>query len=330
MKRWIVLFFPFVLAAYEGSVDGKNEIQPWFTGPILATSGNVVTAGHFNVEPYVFAFARTSFYDHSWNPQPIDTLWNVQFKTPFWVGLTSWSDVKVNPVWGWNYRKGRSQWVLGDWSAKVSFQLYRSSLSSKSWTPSIKVSFRETFPTGKYQKLNPDKLGTDGGGSGAWVNTFSLNLSKVYQIYETHFLNFRLNLQYSLPTSVHVKGFNAYGGGIGTNGVVDPEKTFLAIFAFEYALSRNWVIACDFQGVYSSKTTFSGYAGIVPGTSSDVTPSGVPALNESKASIQYSMAPAIEYNWSQNLGLIAGVWLTVAGKNASRFTTGVIALNYYN
>jgi hypothetical protein len=44
---------------------------------------------------------------------------------------------------------------------------------------------------------------------------------------------------------------------------------------------------------------------------------------------QYSLAPAIEYNWNIDLGVISGVWFTFAGKNAEAFASWVTALNYY-
>lgn len=328
---WLCLFFllPLVLGAFEGEIESEQKIKPWFTGPILATSGNIVPAGHIGAQPYFLAIARTAFYDNDWHLQPIDTLWSLQFRTPFWFGLSSFADFKISPVWMWNHRNHQSQWTLGDWSAEIDIQIHQDTLPHKSWLPSIKIGIRETFPTGKYQKLNPNKLGTDGGGRGAYATSFSLNASKIFHFSGFHFLGLRLNFVYSLPTHVHVKGFNNYGGGMGTNGTVSPEKIFLALFAFEYSFNRNWAICCDFEGVFASKVTFSGIPGMVPSQDAAFSPSGVPASNEIKAAIQYSAAPGIEYNWSENLGLLAGVWLTFAGKNSSRFTTGVLSLNYY-
>ncbi len=333
MKKWCLLVsitsLPLLTTAFEGELGSQEEIKPWFTGPILATSGNVVPIGHINFQPYIIAFARTSFYDNHWNSQPIDTLWNLQFRTPGWIGLTQWADLKLSPVWSWNYRDGQAQWTLNDCSAQLSIQLYKDTLPYKNWLPSIKVCLRETFPTGKYQKLNPDKLGTDGGGMGTYATAVSINFSKILSFPGAQFLNLRLNALYSFPTSLHVKGFNAYGGGAGTDGIVDPEKTVILIFAFEYAFTRNWVIACDFQGLYSSKTHFRGKPGMVPRSDSDINPAGIPARSENQAAIQYSATPSIEYNWSENVGVLAGVWLTLGGKNSSHFTTGVITLNYY-
>ena len=44
---------------------------------------------------------------------------------------------------------------------------------------------------------------------------------------------------------------------------------------------------------------------------------------------QLSLAPAIEYNFNENWGVIAGPWFTVAGKNSSAFIVGMLAINIY-
>jgi hypothetical protein len=42
-----------------------------------------------------------------------------------------------------------------------------------------------------------------------------------------------------------------------------------------------------------------------------------------------SLAPAIEYSWSANFGMIAGVWFTAAGRNSTVFANGIVAINVY-
>ncbi len=323
--RWL-WFFPLILFAYQGSTEeGSNP--PWLTGPLIATSGNIVRSGHWNIEPYVYAFAHNSFYNNQWKSQSVDTLWNLHFRVPVWFGLTKWADVRVMPVWNWNYRNGAGCWALGDWNAQLDIQLHKDQLPHLSWWPSIKITIRETFPTGKYQNLNPNKLGTDAGGRGAWMTTLILGMSKILHCYGDHYLNLYFNGLYGIPTNVHVKGFNAYGGGYGANGTVHPERVTQFNVAAEYTLTRNWALACDVVGLWHSKTTFSGTAGLAENP--DENPAALPAVNENQASIQYSLAPAIEYNWSNDLGLIIGSWFTVAGKNSSHFSSAVVALNYY-
>lgn len=332
MRRLLFLLLPIYFYAYEGYEQEKEPIKPWLTGPLLASSGNIVPVGHINFQPYIVATARTSFYNNDWQSDAIDTLWNLQFRTPLWIGLTEWADFKISPVWNWNERNGIQQWTLGDFGLQLDIQLHKDTLPYKNWLPSVKVSIRENFPTGKYQKLNPNKFGTDSNGRGCYTTFFSLNMSKLIYLYDTHFLNLFFDIGYGLPTKVHVKGFNAYGGGYGTDGVVTPERTFFAVFAAEYSLSRHWAVACDVLATVVSSTGFSGYVGMIPGTPTDedIEPMGIPAVNDNQAGIQYTVSPAIEYNWSENLGLIVGAWLSFAGKNSSHFTSGVISLNYYH
>lgn len=329
MYKWLLFLIPVFLVAYEGYEQDVEPIKPWFTGPILASSGNIVPVGHINIEPYFTATARTSFYNNDWESVSIDTLWNLNFYTPIWIGLTEWMDFKIAPSWSWNERNGQSNWTLDDFGAQLDVQIHKDPLPHTSWWPAMKVFIRENFPTGKYQNLDPNEFGTDGTGTGTYATYVGLMASKVWWLYDTHFLNLYFNAIYGFGTDLDVNGFNAYGGGIGTHGTINPGQLFLGIFSFEYSLSRHWVIACDLQGIYASSITFRGHSGMIPGSDSDIAPMGVPSANELQAAIQYSLAPSIEYNWSETLGLLAGSWFTFAGKNSSHFTSGVLALNYY-
>jgi hypothetical protein len=92
------------------------------------------------------------------------------------------------------------------------------------------------------------------------------------------------------------------------------------LFGFEISLSQRWAIANDIQYVHTNKTRFKGRKGATRGVANRV---GRPS------SEQWSLAPAIEYNWSDDYGVIAGVWFTFAGRNTIEFTSGVIAVNIY-
>ena len=179
----------------------------------------------------------------------------------------------------------------------------------------------ETFPTGKYKNSSPNKSLTDLGGKGSYATEIRFLFGRLENIYENHFFRWRVNLNYTFSTNVDVKGIHAYGGGIGTKGTANPGQNFEVDLGLEYNLTRNWALALDLIGTWQDKTRFKGF----PGVSSN----GQIASNTAQSSIQYSIAPAIEYNFSANLGIIGGVWLTVAGKNSPQFYSGVIALNYF-
>ncbi|MES2122546.1 MAG: hypothetical protein V4492_07205, partial [Chlamydiota bacterium] len=79
-------------------------------------------------------------------------------------------------------------------------------------------------------------------------------------------------------------------------------------------------LALDIQYQHNNKTRFSGHKGRTRGVRNVV---GGPS------SEQFSLAPAFEYNFTYNVGLIAGCWFTVAGRNALEFASGVVAINIY-
>jgi hypothetical protein len=103
---------------------------------------------------------------------------------------------------------------------------------------------------------------------------------------------------------------------------VFPGRNLQLDMSFEYSLTRNWALALDLIGYWKDKANFTGN----PGTD---LPLDTRTVIAKSAGIAYSLAPAIEYNWNENLGVIAGAWFTVAGKQTSDFFTFVFAVNYY-
>jgi hypothetical protein len=324
-KRFLPLFIAPAILFAKGEVvpiaPAEEGIAPWFTGPLIAASATVIPGGHINFEPYLFYFNSPYFYDNDWDRERHITLQQVTLAPYLWIGLTKWADLQLLPVVTWRYRDGPSSLSLGDWSAKLEFQLYLSEIPHKNWLPSIKLGIQETFPTGKYRNLNPNKLFTDQTGQGAYTTNFQLDFARFLHFSGHHWMQFRLNLNWAISAPVHVKGLNSYGGGTGANGTVRPGQVGSVDFAVEYALTRNWVLACDFQWTCQGTSEFSGHPG--------VTPAGLPARDRQAASNLYVIAPAIEYNWSQYVGIIAGTQITLAGKNSNQYYSGVVAFNYY-
>nr|NGX30574.1 hypothetical protein [Candidatus Anoxychlamydiales bacterium] len=70
---------------------------------------------------------------------------------------------------------------------------------------------------------------------------------------------------------------------------------------------------------YDNRSTFKGINGTIL---------GFPAPVGTRSKDVLSLAPAIEYNFSQNLSLISGAWFSVRGRNTANFATGIITLTY--
>jgi len=292
-----------------------GEIEaPWFTGPLISPSSTAVPLGHFNLETYFYATANTASYNDHWKADEMNTLWNISFLPQWQIGLTPWMDIQLNPVFFYSFTEGAASWGFSDLQAQFDFQLYKTKNKVTEWNSSLKLAVIEIFPCGKYQNLNPKKLSTDIGGAGSWKSALGLVWGNLFYFGKEHFLSTRCSVQYGYSLPVHVKNLNAYGGGSGTKGTVYPGQTFQFDLAGEYSFTKNWVFAMDIFGTWSAKSRFSGTSAV---------------KNTLNSSFQLSLAPAIEYNWNSQLGIIFGPWFTVAGLNAYQFATGIFALNYY-
>ena len=210
-----------------------------------------------------------------------------------------------------NHTHGASHWVLND----LFFNLERQLLYDKKgkWWPAIKLELSTHFPIGRYQKLASNAKETDIGGTGSWQPAIAIAMSHLYWWGGHFFFTPRINVEYTFPTCVHVKSYNAYGGGRHTRGKVYPGQILSILFGFEISLSQCWAIAGDISYEHINTTRFKGRNG-----------TGLPS------SEQFSLAPAIEYNWSQNYGIIAGAWFSIAGRNHPEFASAVIAINVYH
>lgn len=295
--------------------------DPWFTGPLLAPSAHVVPIGYVNIEPYIFYTVTTGTYDSDWKSFSIPNITVANFQFLFYIGLTEWADLLVLPQASWNSTRGTSSATFGDLQLQLDFQLYENRKDKHA--PAFKFFVRETFPTAKFDQGNRDKFGTDIGGRGAFCTTFGLVLAKLHEFPSCHFLSWRINPFYSLATKVDVSGINFYGGAPNTKGCVTPEMLFGTIFAFEYTITQNLVFAVDLEGVYGTKRSFKGFSGTLPGAPES------PLILNLPDSVAFSIAPALEYNFNSSFGIIAGGWLTFAGKNAPKFYSAVLAINYY-
>jgi hypothetical protein len=334
MKRIFTIFCFFVAASpfwldatkgqywtIEMDASGEPAPLPWFTGPLITPSPRVVPVGFFNLEPYVNYSITSSRFDQDWHavhlPHSLYTL-NPQ-PTGLQIGLTDWMDCQINCQFFWNRLNHRSAVRLGDLSFGLDFQLLRDQ-PHHPW-PAIKLTIRESFPTGKYHRLNPLHLGLDGVGSGSFATLLGITSGRFFPCWGEHYLDLRLGLTYTIPSHVHVRGFNAYGGGYGTDGSVSPGKTLSAVLGLEFNLTRSWALACDLQNIYSERSSFKGKPGILPDQK--------PASVGFRSSDLLAIAPAIEYNWNASVGCIGGLILDLTGRNTGRSTTFLFAVNIF-
>lgn len=293
---------------------GGEESEPWFTGPLLTPSARNVPKGHLLLEPYLVWTTIYGAYQNDWVPKSIPNFYIGTNRNIWKYGLTDWVNLTGSLNCSYQKTQNVSSVVFNDLPLGLDFELYKGKDSDDKPIAFLKLSFSEVFPTGKYQHLNPKKLGTDQGGFGSYVSIVGLTFSKMYKITAYHYFRWRLNGSIAFYTPVNVKGINSYGGDPTTNGKVFPGETITALAGFEYSLTRNWALALDLQATYDRKNTFKGKT-IAP----------VGGVNN----WSYGIAPAVEYNFNADLGLITGAWFSVTGKNSPRFVSAMVALNCF-
>ncbi|MDE3055077.1 MAG: hypothetical protein KGI80_00045 [Verrucomicrobiota bacterium] len=330
-KCRFLLFFPFLAEAISPPPHVEEQVQTWFSGTILSISPYSLTPGQVNIEPFLFTIANTAVYDSHWHKQSIPTLWNNKLEIFAGVGIAPCFDIYIDPTFWWNYCEGSAHWEIGDFPLFLEFQLYRSAPTD--WAPSIKLDLIEVFPTGSYQHFDPKANLTQLSGTGSWQTALWLIAGNLVHLSGIHYMNYRILLSYSIASPVHVSGFNAYGGGFGADARVFPGQSFFVLSSFEWGLTKNWAFALDLFSIWQTRIRYSGFPGtVVPLNSTKyaaLTAAGKSPLAPlgSGSSAQFSMIPALEYNWNANLGMLVASWFTVGGRNAPAFTSGVVAVN---
>lgn len=310
--------YPLLHAAGTPEVPA-GSLSPWLTGSLLAPAGEVVQKGHYSIQSYFQFNTLTGVYDRNWHYTSKPNFFNFTLLTQLIVGVTKWIDFEAILQMQSNSTQGQSSTLFGDLPLSLGFQLLAT--DKFKWFPGIKLALTETFPTGKYQKLNPHKKDTDVSGAGSFATAADLIFYKVYHLTGLHFLSTTASFGYTYYAPVHVRGFNFYEGGPGCAGKVYPGNSWGVDLSFEFTFDKNWAIALD--NVYTSfdKDRFRGSPGITPLLST-------PGVVGRPSSATLSFAPALEYNFNQHWGVIAGAWFSAIGRNSAVFRNAILSFEY--
>lgn len=329
------IFFGSLLAQQQEEIKTPEQIQaelnqaerdfktaqamfiPWYTGPLITGSANNVPEGKWNIQVYLFSTLNHAVYDNDRKSIDVPNIWVLQPLLIVQRGLTSWLDATIGPQGFFRWRKGENAQEFGDFTLSFGLQV----LKQTPYVPSIRVTIGESFPTGRFERLNPKKAGIDASGIGAYATIVGLFFNKIYWQNPLHPVSVRLAATYEIPNhDVRVKNFNAFGGGFGTDGDVSVGQTLNLDLGVEVSLTQKWVFAMDVAYFYSRETTFKGNPGFDA--------FGNPAIVGGPQSDQLSLAPAIEYNVSEQGGFIGGVWFSVTGRNSANFVSLVLSYTW--
>ncbi len=286
------------------SSSRQSMQDAWWTGPLLALSANTLPRGHFLVELYIYdvigphthAFGSRAYIEY---------------------GLIDRLTVGMIPIIGYNKvdnGPSSSGIQVGDVSLLAQYRL--TTFREHWWVPTTAIQIQQSFPTGKY-----DQLGTrpsDGLGAGSYATTLALNSQTFFWLPNGRILRMRFNVAETLPSRVDVEDVSVYGTTNGFRGHAEPGRYLLINAAWEYSMTRQWVLALDGMYEHSGNTTVRG------------TQNGNKMWVDSGSRWAYGFAPAVEYNFSSTVGVIFGARVMVPGHNSSLTVAPVMAINIFH
>lgn len=314
LLRFIAIFF------LNCTFSAFSIAGPWLTGPILAPSGHTIPKGHVNFEFYGLDVRTNGSFNADGQIRHAPMFTTLVANPILSYGLTNKIDIQFIVPYAYAMTRGVHSHRLTDTSATIGLQLLEQKESQ--WKPDLRFAVSEIFPTGRFEYLNPQLAGTDATGLGSYSTQLALNFQLLTELFKTHYLRTRLSLTRLYSSPVNVNGLNSYGGAVDTSGKIATGIENDADLAFEYTLTQNWVAVMEGYVSEGKATRFNGILSIGN--------LGAPNINIGSGDFfEVALAPAIEYNFNANIGLIGGVWFPVKGTNTSNYTTYVLALNAY-
>jgi len=301
------------------SIVRQSLDDAWWTGPMLAPAAATLPRGHFLIEPYLYDVIVQGRYDADGVRRSAVRSSGFGSLTYLLYGLANRLTAGLIAVAGYNTVSGglsSSGIGLGDVTLQAQFRLTQ--FHEGGWTPTTSIAVQETLPTGKYDELG--ERPSDGFGGGAYTTTLALYSQTYFWLPNGRILRTRLNLSQSFSGRANVKDVSVYGTGSGFRGHVWPGRSLFLNAAGEYSLTRKWVLALDVTYRHDGNTRVAGYE------VSTLTPSMVRL--DSGSSDAFGLAPAIEYNWKRNLGVLVGARVILAGRNTAVTITPAVAVNY--
>jgi hypothetical protein len=297
-------------ASPPSSVVRQSLDDAWWTGPMLAPSAATLPPGHFLIEPYLYDVTAA----HS---NGLGSLTYVLY------GLADRVTVGLIPTAGFNVVSdgpSSSGVGLGDVTLQAQYRLRQ--FHAGSWIPTTSVAMQETFPTGKYDRLGDRP--SDGLGSGADTTTLALYSQTYFWLPNGRILRMRFNVSQAFSSNVNVKDVSVYGTAAGFRGHAKPGSSFFVDASWEYSLTRRWVLALDGTYRHDGNTRVTGHNMLDPNSVQNP-----PSIRlDSGSSEAFGFAPAIEYSWKPNLGVLVGARVIAIGHHTATTITPAVAINF--
>lgn len=240
-KKIILIFLLIGLNSVSSSFshDEKEEWSPISLGPITTWTSPLCEKGRLVVQPFLYYNRTRGAFNNEGDEDSLasgDTKWQKQYQLFMQYGLTDKLEVDAQTVYQENYRKQGSNTARSD-GLGDSYLFSRYCLTEeKEWFPHTAALFQLKLPTGKYQKLDASRLGTDSmgatSGGGSYDHGYGLIMTKRLKPFIVH-----ADAIYSFPVENKVDGIKTrYDSYLNYD------------FGGEYILPKGFNLMLEFNG----------------------------------------------------------------------------------
>jgi len=299
--------------------DGRQALDDaWWTGPIIAAGAGTLPQGHFLIEPYVYDAIAYGRYGRNGDRKDIPDAHSYGSLTYLLYGLADRFTVGLIPTFGFNKAPDNESSGIrfGDLTLQAQYRLTQ--FMPGEHVPTTSLVLQYSLPTGKYDRLGDRPA--DGMGSGAPATTVALYSQYYFWLPTGRILRTRLNVSHTFSEDTAVHDVSVYGTPEGFQGRARPGKSYSITSSWEYSVTRNWVLALD---VLYQRDESTKVRGTVRGAASQ----RFDLQQESGSSRRLGIAPAVEFNWNEHVGVIVGARWFLDGRNAAASITPVAAVN---
>ncbi len=317
-NKWLPIVLVTFCVSSAASAHDYNDTtvqDQWFTGSLESPSPAIPKAGILGVEPYLIFQGNNGTYDANWARHSVQhDSSQIQEATLLKYSITDQLSVQAVPVFAftWNGQTTSQGVRIADLPIEFDYRVINQ--NNKTGAPSVTFILGMSFPTGEYERLHS---GLDGLGSGAFTAKEGVLLQSLFDTWDDHPLRLRFwGSVYEPLANAPVHDVSVYGTSQGFQGNALPGISTQAGIGAEYGLNQRWVLALDVVGNYADTAHLSGTDGY-----------GNLVHTNLASSTSLALAPALEYNWSDTLGIIGGVEFSAAGRNSASYIAPQIALN---
>jgi hypothetical protein len=309
----------FLMLAAGASHAASQETEAYFTGPLLTSNAVTLPASNWLIEPYLMYYDSNALYDHRrMRHRQAPALRQWQTSVPIYYGVTDRLQLQLSAGGAHATSGGMHTNGIGATDTTVGVQYMLLSPDNRRERPAVSIGYSHRFPTGAYDRLDQNPLDTMG--NGANVDTFTALLQQYVTLPNDRPMRFRATVSYSLPPDrVDITGMSAYDTPPDFRGQVKLGSSLGISTAVEYSIDTRWALAMDLT---YSRDAASRLHGIVRshGTS-------VPFARRDALRDIYTLAPAVEDNFNDRIGIVTGAQVSFAGRNSRAFVMPMTAIN---